>query len=110
MLTLAYHDSQFARQITYSSCSNPDVQELTSVFEQISETLEFGRRLSYLHQHDKGALTAELDKMRSGGERHKLRELQALAATLSSIVSDHNVDKPARESAEELLIQARERR
>src|SRR5438067_9345288 len=44
--TLEYHDLQLHNQITFSSSSDSAIEELVSVFEEISQTLEFGRRLA----------------------------------------------------------------
>src|SRR5262249_560853 len=51
--TLMYHDLGFSTQLTYSSSADSDIEELTSIFEEVSETVEYGRRLAYLEQHDK---------------------------------------------------------
>ena len=101
--TLAYHDSTIRHQITYSSSSDSEIDELTSVFEEISVTLEFGRRLSYFHQHDSGRLNGELDRLQASTERRTVRELQAIAAVLRSIASDDRLDSGLRHKAEMLL-------
>lgn len=102
--TLAYHDSTIRHQITYSSSSDSEIDELTSVFEEISVTLEFGRRLSYFHQHDSGRLQGELDRLQASTERRSARELQAIAAVLRSIASDDRLETALRQKAEELLV------
>jgi hypothetical protein len=105
--TLAYHDSQFNNRITYSASANRDVQELTSVFEELSETLEFGRRLAYLHQTRPDELAHELEKLQTSADQHHVRELQALVTVLNSIVSDRKISGTAKNTAEKLLEQAR---
>src|SRR5579885_2562843 len=101
--TLAYHDLTFNNQITYSQTTDSDIQELTSIFEEVSTTLEFGRRLNYFHQHDKNALDGELAAMQKDADRHTLRELQAVSPVLHSIASDSNVASHARQEAEAIL-------
>ena len=101
--TLAYHDSTIRHQITYSSSSDSEINELTSVFEEISVTLEFGRRLSYFHQHDNGRLNVELDRLRASTERRTARELQAIAPVLRVIASDDRLEGELRQKAEALL-------
>jgi hypothetical protein len=101
--TLAYHDSQFHNQITFSSSSDSDIQELASVFEEISETLEFGRRLAYFHENDSSDLDAELDRLQTSADRRSLRELLAIAPILRSIVSDNRLASTPRHKAEALL-------
>src|SRR5262249_20266887 len=105
--TLAYHDLGFSTQVTYGYVADPDVLEITSILEEASETLEFGRRLNFFHDHDRKALNSELIRMHERLERHRLRELQALAPALRNIVSDTSVESSAREQAQELLKLAR---
>lgn len=101
--TLAYDDVQSHNRMTYSSTSDGDLEELTSVFEEISETLEFGRRLAYFHEHDKAALNRELDDLQKRVTRRKPRELQAISLILHSIASDQRLDADVRDKAEALL-------
>ena len=108
--TLSYDYGQTRNQITYTTSPNTDIQELTSVFEELSETLEFGRRLHWLYEHDRNALAPELEKLQLSAEQHHLRELQALTTILSSIVADGSLDLAARQRAESRLERARGRR
>jgi hypothetical protein len=101
--TLAYHDSQFHNQVTYSSSPDSAIEELTSVFEEISETLEFGRRLAYFHEHDRGTLDGELDRLQTRADRRSLRELAVIAPILRSITLDNRVESAPRHKAEALL-------
>jgi hypothetical protein len=108
--TLDFHYALRNNQLSYSSSSNADVQELNSIFEGISETLEFGRRLNYVHQHDPKALESELERLQASVETNRMRELQALAASLTSIASDANVEDAVRQRAEAIANQVRARR
>lgn len=105
--TLSYHDHDLVRDVTYSSSPNADIEELTSVFEEISETLEFGRRLAYYRDHDKKSLGQEIEKMEASAKSHQLRELQAVARVLNDIVSDQSLDEQVRSNASDLLKLAR---
>jgi hypothetical protein len=101
--TLAFEDGETRHQITYSASADADVQELTSVFEEISETLEFGRRLAYSRQHEPARLRAELGDLENKAKRHLLRELQALEPVLRSIASDTTLEAGARQRARQLI-------
>lgn len=105
--TLLYHDITYNNQITYSDSTDSQIQELTSVFEEISATFEFARRLGYLHQHDKEGLEPELTRMHASAERHMLRELQAVTPALKSIALDNSLSESVREQAEAILVLAR---
>ncbi len=102
--TLAYHDSTIRHQITYSSSSNSEIDELTSVFEEISATLEFGRRLAYFQQHDRNRLDGEVDRLQANASRRSVRELQVIAPVLRSIASDARLETGLRQKAEALLV------
>jgi hypothetical protein len=101
--TLGYHDSQLHTQVTYGASPDPEIEELTSIFEGISETLEFGRRLRYFHEHDRRALDGELDRLQASADRRTLRELPVIAPVLRSIAGDDRVESASREKAESLL-------
>jgi hypothetical protein len=101
--TLAYHDSQLHTQVTYGASPDSEIEELTSIFEGISETLEFGRRLTYFHEHDRSALDGELDRLQKSVDRRILRELPVIVPVLRSIASDNRVESSARDKAEALL-------
>ncbi len=104
--TLAYHDITFNNHITYSDSTDAQIQELTSVFEEISATFEFARRLGHLHQHDRERLEPELTRMKASAERHMLRELQAVTPALKSIALDSSLSESVRNQAESILALA----
>jgi len=101
--TLIYHDLQFSTQLIYGSSSSSDIEELTSIFEEISETLEYGRRLAYLQEHDRNAITPELRRLQANADRHMLRELQTIAPVLRSLAADARLDGETRHAAQMLL-------
>jgi hypothetical protein len=105
--TLAYHDITLNNHITYSDSTDSQIQELNSVFEEISATFEFARRLGYLHQHDKERLEPELTRMQASAERHRLRELQAVTPALKSIALDSSLSESVRKQAQAILVLAR---
>jgi len=101
--TLTYRDLTYNNLLTYSESTNSEIEELTSIFEEISTTAEFGRTLTHLRQHDKDGIAGALATMQKEAERHHLRELQAIAPVLRSIASDRNSSEDARIRARALL-------
>jgi hypothetical protein len=101
-LTLMYHDLGFNTQLTYSSSPNSDIEELTSIFEEVSETLEYGRRLAYLQQHDRKKIASELKALQADADRHVLRELQIIAPVLRGLSADSGLDADSRRMAQSL--------
>src|SRR5579864_845201 len=101
--TLAYINDHLNNQFTYTAPPGPDFEEITSVFEQLSETLEFGRRLAYLHEQNPKSVGAELQSLQKLVDRHQIREFQALAGVLRGVASDQRLDASTRDHAGTLL-------
>lgn len=89
--TLYYSDEKTNNSSTYNYSANPAVQELTRLFQNISTTLEFGRRLQYYYDHQKLGLDDELKQMDQMAKDGDLDELQAVAPILQKIASDPEV-------------------
>jgi hypothetical protein len=101
--TLAYIDTTMNNQFAYGAPSSPDLEEITSVFEDISETFESGRRLVYLEQHEKGAIAPELNRLETQTKRRRMREFQALAPILRGLAEDRTLAAGVRNQAGKLL-------
>jgi hypothetical protein len=100
---LSYSDGTHVKEATYNYSPNPAVQELTAIFQNMSTTLEFGRRLDFYHHHQKLALEEELKRMEQMANAKSLEEVQAVAPILESIVADHSVLNVSRMRAQRLL-------
>ncbi len=79
------------------------MQELTTLFQNISTTLEFGRRLDYYHHYQKLALEEELKQMEQMVKEKNLDELPAVAPILKTILADQSVMNVTRARAQRLL-------
>jgi hypothetical protein len=100
---LTYTDGARKTEATYNYSPNPAVQQVTAIFQNISSTLEFGRRLEFYHHHQKLALEEELKRMEEMARSKSLEEIQALAPVLQSIVADRSVLNVTRARAQRLL-------
>jgi hypothetical protein len=101
--TLSYKDASRAGESTYNLSSNSAAQELTSLFQNLSATLEFGHRLDYDHRYQKLALDQELKRMQEMAESNELSEVSAVHPILEQIVADQSVVNVARARAQRLL-------
>jgi len=88
---LVYSDGQRTSSADYNFSPNASVQQLTSLFQNVSATLEYGRRLSYDHRYQKLALDDELKHMEEQARRGDLAELQAVQPILQQIYEDSSV-------------------
>jgi hypothetical protein len=104
--TLTYKDAQHSKQVTYNYSNLPPVQELTTVFQNISQTLEFGRRLQYDYRYQKLALDEELKRMDQMARSNNLEEMQAVAPILNQIAADPAVINVVRARAQRLAAMA----
>ena len=103
---LKYEEGSRKTEATYNYSAIPAVQQLTAVFQNISTTLEFGRRLDFFYRHQKLALEDELKHMEESAKSNNLGELQAIAPILQRIAADHSVLNVTRARAQRLLSTA----
>ena len=104
--TLTYADGKANNRATFNYSPLPAVAELTQLFQNISNTLEFGHRLEYYHHYQKLALDDELKRMEDFSKSGNLPELAAIAPILRQIINDHSVMNVVRSRAQRLLIEA----
>jgi hypothetical protein len=103
---LIYNDGQKESRASYNYSPVAAVQELTELFQDMSSTLEFGRRLEYYHRYQKLALDEELKRMEEMANQNQLHELSAVAPVLHEIAEDNTVINPVRARAQRMLARA----
>ncbi|HZD92795.1 MAG TPA: hypothetical protein VE133_00990, partial [Candidatus Sulfotelmatobacter sp.] len=101
--TLTYADPARHFETIYDYSENKAINEITSIFQGISNTIEHGRKLQFLRRFDKLGLEAELKDMETAAENHDLCELQLIVPTLETIANDTTVLNIARQRARRLL-------
>jgi hypothetical protein len=101
--TLSYQDGERSNSERYNFSSLEPVRQLTTLFQNMENTLDHGRRLAYYHRYQKLALDEELKRMEAQARNNELSELQALAAVLQEIVEDTSVINGVRARAKELI-------
>ncbi len=100
---LVYKDGQREIAAVYNFSPQLPVQQLTTLFQSVSATLEFGRRLAYYHRYQKLALDDELKQMEDEARRGDLIELQAARPVLQEIYDDGSVMNIVRARAQRIL-------
>ena len=100
---LAYQDGLLQHQAAYNFSTNPVIQQLTQIFQGVSETLEFARRLQYFHRYQRLALEDELKRMEEMAKDNSLDEIQAIAPVLQEIADDKAILNVTRSRALRLL-------
>ena len=102
--TLVYTDGTKSSEATYNYSPNAAVQQLTSLFQDLSTTLEFGHRLEYYYRYQKLALADELKRMDDMDSSNGLQQVSAVAPILQKIANDQSVLNVVRARAERLLL------
>ncbi len=103
---LTYKDADHNSQATYNYSPVPAIQELTAIFQGLSTTLEFGRRLTYFRKYEKLALDDDLKRMEQMQREKNLGDLQAISPVLNGIANDPSVMNVSRARALRLLALA----
>ena len=88
---LTYSDGNKNSSAQYNYSSQPAVQQLTTIFQSVSATLEYGRRLTFFHKYQKLALDDELKRMEEQVRSGELIELQAIKPVLQGIYDDSSI-------------------
>jgi len=105
--TLTYGDPDRYFETSYDYSENRAIEEITNILTGISNTIEHGRKLQFLHRFDKLGLEDELKGMEAAMESHNLAELQIIQPTLESIAGDSKVLNIARQRAKRLLAKVK---
>jgi hypothetical protein len=104
---LTYKSADQNSQATYNYSPVAPVQEITAIFENLSTTLEFGRRLNYFRKYQKLALDDDLKRMEEMQREGNLGDIQAIAPILNGLADDTSVMNVSRGRALRLLAGAK---
>jgi hypothetical protein len=100
---LTYSDGERKTSAEYNYSPLPAVQQLTTLLQSVSGTLEYGRRLTYFRRYQKLALDDELKRMEDQARRGELAEVQAVSPVLQDIYDDNSVIKVVRARARRIM-------
>ena len=100
---LFYKDDKRNSSADYNYSQQPAVQQLTTLFQSLAATMEFGRRLTYFHRYQKLALDDELKRMEDQAKAGDLAELEAVSPVLQSIYDDSSVMNVVRARARRIV-------
>lgn len=104
---LVYKDGQRNSSAEFNYSSVPAVQQLTSLFQNVAATLEYGRRLTHYHRYQKLALSDELKRMEDQARAGDLGELDAVRSVLQDIYDDQSVINVVRARAQRIMEMAK---
>jgi hypothetical protein len=101
--TLTFKNGEQEFHASYNYSDNIQIQQVTSIFLGISETVEFGRKLAETYKFDKIGVDAVLKNIEQAAKDGRLEELQAIEPILSKIAKDTGMMNISRHRAEFLL-------
>ena len=101
--TLSFKDANNNFTTTYNWSDNLQIQQLTTLFQSISETIELGRKLADTYRFDKLGVDAVLKSMEAAAKNNQLAEIQAVQPILSKLAKDSSLMNISRRRAEFLL-------
>ncbi len=104
--TLSYHSSSQNIQATYNYSNVPGVEDITTAFQGLAETMEFVRRLNYDLQYQKLALDDELKRMEEMASRGAIQPVSLADTLLEKIANDPTIMNVSRARAQRLLASA----
>jgi hypothetical protein len=104
---LTYTDGQRTSSANYNFSNMAAVQQLTTLFQSLAGTLEYGRHLAYFHRYQKLALDEELKRMELQARSGELAEVSAVDAILQDIYEDNTVINVVRARAQRLREMAK---
>jgi hypothetical protein len=100
---LLYKDGDKTTQATYNYSPVSAVEDLTTLFQQLSATLEFGRRLDYYRHYQKTALDDELKNLEQQVSQDDPADISAITPILQQIAGDASLMNVVRARAQRLL-------
>lgn len=101
--TLGYQDVTRHHETVYNYSTHSEIQQLTRIFQSISLTMEFARRLQYFHHYQRLAVEEELKRMEEMAKSNDLEEIQGIASILREIADDKSILNVTRVRAQRLL-------
>ncbi len=101
--TLEFHGPSLNTSTTYNYSPNPNIQQLTKLFQAIAVTIDYGRKLSYQYRFDKLGMDTRLKELVDLHATGMAEELQAIEPLLRKIADDDAILHVARLQAKQLL-------
>jgi hypothetical protein len=100
---LSYRDGDRSFTAHYNFSTQEPVRQLTTLFQKMAGTLDYGRQLSFDYRYQKLALDEVLKRMETQAKNDDLSEVQSLDPLLQEIVADGSVINVVRARAKELI-------
>ena len=104
--TLSFADRSRHSSTTYNYSEDPSIDELTSLFQGISATVEGGRKLEFDRRFQKLSLDEDLKYLEDECNNGHLQELQVIAPILQRLATDRTILHIAQQRAQRILRKA----
>ncbi len=104
--TLEFHGPGIDSSASYNFSPNPNIQQLTKLFQSIAVTIDYGRKLAFQYRFDKLGMDTRLKELTDLRANGMADEMQAIEPILRKIADDDGVMHVARLQARQLLKSA----
>jgi hypothetical protein len=101
--TLSYKDASHDTSTRYNYSENPQVKELTQIFQSIATTAEMARKLIHDARFDKLGVDADLKALQEEQSEGNAVEIIAAQAILQKIAEDPNMMRMSQQRAKAIL-------
>ena len=101
--TLTFKNGAEEHTTNYNWSQSPQIQEITVIFQNISNTIEMGRQLQDKYRFDKLGVDAILASMENEAKENRLGELQILQPILTRMAKDSSLMNISRRRADFLI-------
>jgi hypothetical protein len=101
--TLKFQNGKEEHETSYNWSDNLAMQDITKIFQNMSETIELGRKVADKYRYDKLGVDAEMKKLEQATKDERTVELEAIQPILSRIAKDPGMMNITRRRAELLL-------
>jgi hypothetical protein len=101
--TLRFQNGKEEHQTSYNWSDNLAIQDITKLFQGMSETIEIGRVVAEKYRFDKLGVDAEMKKLEQAANEDRLAELQSIQPILIKVAKDPGMMNITRRRAEFLL-------
>jgi hypothetical protein len=101
--TLSFKNADEEHETSYNWSENAQIQEITTIFENVENTIELGRQLQDKYRYDKLGVDAVLKILDQEATSNHLAELQVIQPILTRIAKDPGMMNISRRLADSLL-------
>jgi hypothetical protein len=104
--TLSYKDQAHDHSTSYNYSENPNIRELTQIFQAMATTAEAGRKLTHDLRFDKLGIDRDLEGLQESQKQGFALEIVSILPILQQIADDPALMRMSQQRARQILSAA----